>query len=98
MLLNILYYDQVAEAKEDKKTSGLSFGPLYITSEQVYLLFFFKIYIESVFFLRLIRLVLVLLLKYFHFFRVYSLFSYFDVYNHDALINNFLHYVKQSIK
>jgi hypothetical protein len=50
MLLNILYYDQVAEAKEDKKTSGLSFGPLYITSEQVYLLFFFKIDIESVFF------------------------------------------------
>lgn len=36
MLLNILYYDQAAEAKTNTKASAsLSLGPLYITPEQV---------------------------------------------------------------
>lgn len=33
MLLNILYYDQINEAKA--KTSHVSVGPLYVTPEQV---------------------------------------------------------------
>ncbi len=35
MLLNILYYDQSKESSTVKTGSGLSLGPLYITSEQV---------------------------------------------------------------
>ena len=36
MLLNILYYDQAAEAKANTTSGGsLSLGPLYITPEQV---------------------------------------------------------------
>jgi len=36
MLLNILYYDQAAEANANTNTSNsLAFGPLYITPEQV---------------------------------------------------------------
>jgi hypothetical protein len=36
MLLNILYYDQAAEATTtNTNQTGLSFGPLYITPEQV---------------------------------------------------------------
>src|SRR5690349_24920742 len=35
MLLNILYYDQANEAKSTTTTGSLSFGPLYITPEQV---------------------------------------------------------------
>jgi hypothetical protein len=39
MLLNILYYDQVAEAKANTNTgNSLAFGPLYITPEQVRLI------------------------------------------------------------
>jgi len=39
MLLNILYYDQVAEAKANTNTgNSLAFGPLYITPEQVCLI------------------------------------------------------------
>ena len=34
MLLNILYYDQAAQAKTDK-SSGLALGPLFISQEQV---------------------------------------------------------------
>jgi hypothetical protein len=40
MLLNILYYDQVKEAKTKNINSiSLSFGPFYISSEQVCLIF-----------------------------------------------------------
>jgi hypothetical protein len=35
MLLNILYYNQSAEAKTNEASGGLSLGPLYITVEQV---------------------------------------------------------------
>ncbi len=36
MLLNILYYDQAAEAKVNTKTSkSVAFGSLYMTPEQV---------------------------------------------------------------
>ena len=35
MLLNILYYDQAAEAKGQQNTEGLSVGPLLITPQQV---------------------------------------------------------------
>ena len=35
MLLNILYYDQAAEAKGQSATDGLTVGPLYITPQQV---------------------------------------------------------------
>jgi hypothetical protein len=36
MLLNILYYGQAAEAKTTNANQvGVSFGPLYITPEQV---------------------------------------------------------------
>jgi hypothetical protein len=46
MLLNILYYDQAAEAKASNTTgSSLSFGPLYITPEQVCLTF--MIYVSN---------------------------------------------------
>jgi len=39
MLLNILYYDQAAEAKANTNTgNSLAFGPLYITPEQVCLI------------------------------------------------------------
>ncbi len=34
MLLNILYYDQAADAKANTSNS-IAFGPFYITSEQV---------------------------------------------------------------
>jgi hypothetical protein len=34
MFVNILYYDQEQETNDTNKT-GLSFGPLYITPEQV---------------------------------------------------------------
>ena len=35
MLLNILYYDQAKAAKETKEVGSLTFGPLYITPQQV---------------------------------------------------------------
>ncbi|CAF1313923.1 unnamed protein product [Adineta ricciae] len=35
MLLNILYYDQVATAKANVNTASLAFGPLHITPEQI---------------------------------------------------------------
>ena len=35
MLLNILYYDQAAAVKQTKEAASLTFGPLYITPEQV---------------------------------------------------------------
>ena len=35
MLLNILYYDQAAEAKGSQSTGGLAVGPLFITPQQV---------------------------------------------------------------
>ncbi|CAF1035223.1 unnamed protein product [Adineta ricciae] len=35
MLLNILYYDQVAAAKASVNTASLAFGPLHITPEQI---------------------------------------------------------------
>jgi len=36
MVLNILYYDQANEANTDaNNTMSLSFGPLYISTEQV---------------------------------------------------------------
>ena len=35
MLLNILYYDQAAEAKAGQSTGGLTVGPLLITPQQV---------------------------------------------------------------
>ncbi|CAF3428948.1 unnamed protein product, partial [Rotaria sp. Silwood2] len=35
MFLNILYYDQANEAKTTKTTESLSFGPLYITPQQI---------------------------------------------------------------
>ena len=38
MLLNILYYDQAAEAKANQATEGLLVGPLYVTTQQVSLL------------------------------------------------------------
>ena len=38
MLLNILYYDQAAEAKGQQNTEGLLVGPLLITPQQVCLL------------------------------------------------------------
>jgi hypothetical protein len=41
MLLDILYYDQVEEAKNETKLDGLSLGPFYFTKEQVFLLISF---------------------------------------------------------
>jgi hypothetical protein len=38
MLLNILYYDQANDAKATNATGSLTFGPLYITPEQVCLI------------------------------------------------------------
>ena len=38
MLLNILYYDQAAEAKGSQSTGGLAVGPLFITPQQVCLI------------------------------------------------------------
>ena len=35
MLLNILYYDQANEAKNQTQSASLSFGPLYVTAEQI---------------------------------------------------------------
>ena len=35
MLLNILYYDQAAEAKAGQSTGGLTVGPLLVTPQQV---------------------------------------------------------------
>ena len=35
MLLNILYYDQAAEAKDQATAGGLAVGPLLITPQQV---------------------------------------------------------------
>ena len=35
MLLNILYYDQAAEAKGQAAAGGLAVGPLLITPQQV---------------------------------------------------------------
>ena len=35
MLLNILYYDQAAEAKASQGSGGLSMGPLFVTPQQV---------------------------------------------------------------
>jgi len=36
MVLSILYYDQANEANtDDNNTMSLSFGPLYISAEQV---------------------------------------------------------------
>ena len=35
MLLNILYYDQAAEAKGSQASGGLAVGPLFITPQQV---------------------------------------------------------------
>ena len=35
MLLNILYYDQMRSAKNDKQQNGLSIGPFYVSREQV---------------------------------------------------------------
>jgi hypothetical protein len=43
MLLNILYYDQINEGKTAQNTTeSLSFGPLYISVEQVCVNIFFK--------------------------------------------------------
>ncbi len=57
MLLNILYYDQAAEAKANTNTSSsLALGPLYITSEQVCSILFIDL---KIFFLYIIRLGLV---------------------------------------
>ena len=35
MLINILYYDQMKEAKNNEKLNGLSIGPFYFSGEQV---------------------------------------------------------------
>ncbi|CAF1549867.1 unnamed protein product, partial [Adineta steineri] len=35
MFLNILYYNQISEAKAANNTTSLSFGPLYITPQQI---------------------------------------------------------------
>jgi hypothetical protein len=35
MLFNILYYDQTKEAQNEPKTDDFSFGPLYLSREQV---------------------------------------------------------------
>ncbi|CAF4355319.1 unnamed protein product, partial [Adineta steineri] len=35
MLLNILYYDQTNETKTNQTSGSLSFGPLYISSQQI---------------------------------------------------------------
>lgn len=49
MLLNILYYDQAADAKNNNKTSGsLALGPLYITPEQVCLIYFNVFWLSSI--------------------------------------------------
>jgi hypothetical protein len=37
MLLNILYYDQIEDVKNEAKINGLSFGPFYLAKEQVFL-------------------------------------------------------------
>jgi hypothetical protein len=41
MLLDILYYEQVREAKNETKLNGFSLGPFNFTKEQVFLLISF---------------------------------------------------------
>ena len=41
MLFDILYYDQVQEAKNETTIDGLSIGPLYFTKQQVFVLIIF---------------------------------------------------------
>jgi polycystin 1L2 len=46
MLLNILYYDQIEEAKSETTADGLLIGPFYFTKEQVYCFSFIIVFIS----------------------------------------------------